>query len=241
MPRIEMTLRPDSDWNAEGIEDWSYALAAFLTEKGKGIKHHLRLLPGYQIIKLSTDEEEWEVLLSESERVVMLDGFSVYGSVEREFAYFTVKFARQIGAIHFCASLVRDEDEVFWRSLGANFRPDPVPLKGAIKRNLVGVEQLHKLSLLVTYKNEPVLCLEPIFCNTHAPGPISLAQRRVEKLLGGQPLGFASRVAMQCPWEVGKTQWDHLLAFSRLQVFDVFSDIVFKQYFSIDLREVPHL
>jgi len=105
-------------------------------------------------------------------------------------------------------------------------QPDPVPLQESILREKVAIKQLAKFSLLVTYEEKPVLCLEPIMCNAHEPGLASLAQRRLEKMYGGTPLGFASRMAVHCPWNITREQWDDLLAFSRLQAFDLLEGLV---------------
>ncbi|MFZ3371656.1 MAG: hypothetical protein WA131_01305, partial [Desulfitobacteriaceae bacterium] len=106
-------------------------------------------------------------------------------------------------------------------------QPDPIPLEGDIFRERVAIQNQSKQSLLITYDEQPVLCLEPVICNAHAPGPISLAQRRLEKEFGGQPLGFASRVAVHSPWEISKAQWDDLLAYTRLQAYDLISEGIF--------------
>ena len=225
MPWIEIELSPRSEWNDEGLEDWAQALGSFLSKKGTGLAPQIRMLPGYNVVQLG-EAGSGELTLSGSERLVILDGLSLNGNVECDFARFAVRFARHMGAVGFCVSGVSSSERSFWRKLGGVIKPDPVPLKGAIRRESVTIRQLAKFSLLVTYKNKPVLCLEPITCNAHAPGLVSLAQRRLEKVYGGTPLGFASRVAVHCPWVISREQWDDLLSFSRLQAFDLLEDLV---------------
>ena len=225
MPWIEIELSPRSEWNDEGLEDWAQALGSFLSEKGIGAAPQIRMLPGYNVVQLG-EEGSGELTLSGSERLVILDGLSLKGNVECDFARFAVRFARHMGAVGFCVSGASSAERSFWRKLGGVIKPDPVPLKGPIRRESVTIRQLAKFSLLVTYKNKPVLCLEPITCNAHAPGLVSLAQRRLEKVYGGTPLGFASRVAVHCPWVISREQWDDLLSFSRLQAFDLLEDLV---------------
>lgn len=225
MPWMEIELSPRSEWNEEGLEDWALALGTFLAERGTGIQPQIRMLPGYHVVQLG-EEGIGELILSGAERLVILDGLSLKGNVECDFARFVVRFARQMGAVGVCVSIASSEERTFWKRLGGRLQPDPIPLEDAIRREKVQVRQLAKFSLLVTYDKEPVLCLEPITCNAHAPGPVSMSQRRLEKLYGGNPLGFASRVAVHCPWEINKEQWDDLLAYSRLQAFDLLADLV---------------
>ena len=225
MPWIEIELSPRSEWNEDGLEDWAQALGAFFSEKGTGLEPQIRILPGYNVLQLG-EAGIGELTLSSSERLVILDGLSLKGNVECDFARFAVRFARHMGAVGFCISSASSVERNFWRKLGGVIKPDPVPLKGSICRGRVTIKQLAKFSLLVTYEDEPVLCLEPIACNAHAPGLVSLAQRRLEKMYGGTPLGFASRVAVHCPWIISREQWDDLLSFSRLQAFDLLEEIV---------------
>lgn len=225
MPWIEIELSPRAEWNEEGLEDWSQALGAFLTEKGTGLNPSIRMLPGYNVVQLG-EEGIGELTLSGSERLVILDGLSLKGNLECDFVRFVVRFARQMGAVGVCVSNASSAEGGFWRKLGGVIQPDPVPLKGSIRRRKVAIKQLANFSLLVTYGGEPVLCLEPIMCNAHAHGLVSLAQRRLEKMYGGTPLGFASRMAVHCPWTITREQWDDLLSFSRLQAFDLLEGLV---------------
>lgn len=226
MPWIEIELSPPVEWNEDGLEDWTLALGAFLTERGTGLNPMIRMLPGYNIVQLG-EAGIGELTLSCSERLVILDGLSLKGNVECDFARFVVRFARQMGAVGVCVSNTSSSNERrFWKELGGVVQPDPVSLKESINPGKVGINQLAKFSLLVTYEGEPVLCLEPIMCNAHAPGLASLAQRRLEKMYGGNPLGFASRMAVHCPWNITREQWDDLLAFSRLQAFDLLEGLI---------------
>ncbi|MDR3600666.1 MAG: hypothetical protein P4L49_09345 [Desulfosporosinus sp.] len=225
MPWIEIELSPRSEWNEDGLEDWAQALGSFLSEKGTGLEPQIRMLPGCNVLQLG-EAGIGELTLSSSERLVILDGLSLKGSVECDFARFAVRFARQMGAVGFCVSSVSRTEKSFWRKLGGVIKPDPVPLQGPIRPSRVGIKQLAQFSLLVMYRDEPVLCLEPIRCNAHAPGLVSLAQRRLEKMYAGSPLGFASRVAIHCPWIISREQWDDLLSFSRLQAFDLLANLV---------------
>ena len=225
MPWIEIELSPRSDWNEDGLEDWAQALGSFVTEKGTAREPQIRMLPGYYVLHLG-DTGIGELTLSRSERLVILDGLSLKGQMECDFARFAVRFASHMGAVGFCVSNASSTERIFWRKLGGIIHPDPVPLQGSIQRESVSIKQLAKFSLLVTYEDKPVLCLEPITCNAHSLGLASLAQRRLEKMHGGSPLGFASRVAVHCPWVINREQWDDLLSFSRLQAFDVLEALV---------------
>lgn len=227
MPWIEIALTPRSEWNEDGLEDWALALGAFLTERGTGLNPQIQMLPGYNVVQLG-EAGIGDLTLSSAERLVILNGLSLKGNVECDFARFVVRFALQMGAVGVCVSDASPTEKSFWRQLGGVIQPDPVPLEGSICREKVAIRQLAKFSLQVIYENEPVLCLEPITCNTHSPGLISLAQRRLEKMLGGSPIGFASRVAVHCPWHISRVQWADLLSFSRLQAFDMLEDIVNK-------------
>lgn len=221
MPWMELQLDPQSEWNDEGLDDWSEALSAFLVEKGNGITPNLKALPGYHIIALGENEERGELVISSAERIVVLLGLSFEDSAEKEFAVFVARFAQQMGAIALRVPISSSKGKSFWERMGAVFQPDPGQLKEKIHREKVDVEPLFRYSLQVTYKGKPALCLEPIFCTARSKGVVSLAQRRVEKRLGGQPIGFASRVSAYCPWELSQIQWDDLLSFSRLKCFEV--------------------
>lgn len=228
MPRIEIKLDPVLDWHDEVLDDWQCALGAFLTEKGQRVKPGLRL-PGYEILEITGTENNTEIILSASERLVLLEGLAIESYLEKELAQFVIRFAREMGAESLFVPIISVSEENFWSSFGGKIWPDPGPLDGEIKRDKVGVEKLARVSILVTYAGKPALCLEPIICNIHAPGPVSLAQRRLEKELGGRPLGFASRVAVHCPWDLRRTQWDDLLAYSRLQAFELLESLVIQQ------------
>lgn len=229
MPWVEVELKPNFEWSEEALNDWSHALTAFLTDKGVELRPKARVLPGYQVLSIGEQENMGAIVLSSSERLVLLEGWSLNGPLEQEFAYFTLRFAREMGAVALCTALSSDAEEDFWLKMGGIVRPDPVPLAGKITRRKVDVLPLGKLSILVRYDGQPALCLEPIACNAHAPGPVSLAQRRLEKMFGGRPLGFASRVAVHCPWEISKSQWDDLLAFSRLKSFELLHKMVWEE------------
>ncbi|MDP4161113.1 MAG: hypothetical protein Q8911_15365 [Bacillota bacterium] len=224
MPWIEIELSPQTEWNEDGLEDWALALGAFLMERGTELNPQIRMLPGYHVLQLG-DAGIGELRLSSSERLVLLNGFTLKGDTECDFARFVVRFACEMGAVGVCVSSTSFSDRNFWRKLGGVIKPDPVKLEGPIVRSKVAIQQLAKFSLQVTYESKPVLCLEPITCNAHAQGPISLAQRRLEKIYGGH-LGFASRLAVHCPWEVSREQWSDLLSYSRLQAFDLLEGMV---------------
>lgn len=225
MPWIEIELSPQTEWNEDGLEDWASALGAFLMQKGTELNPQISILPGYHVFQLG-EAGSGEIKLSRSERLVLLNGFTLKGTVEDDFARFLVRFAQQMGAVGVCVSGINLSDGDVWRKLGGIVKTDPVLLEGPIQRKNVGIQQLAKFSLLVTYECQPVLCLEPITCNVHAPGLISLAQRRLEKMYGGGPLGFASRLAVHCPWQVSREQWNDLLSFTRLQAFDLLERMV---------------
>lgn len=225
MPWMEIELSPRSEWNEDGLEDWAQALGAFLTDRGTGLNPKIHALPGLNVLELG-EEGIGELTLSSAERLVILDGLSLDGTMECDFAHFVVRFARQMGAVGVCISIKSPEDKQFWRKLGGIIQPDSVPLEGPIVRENVAIRQLSKFSLLVTYEGAPALCLEPITCNAHAPSLISLSQRRLEKMYSKNPLGFASRVAVHCPWKFNREQWDDLLSYSRLQAFDLLEKLV---------------
>ena len=227
MPWMELPLNPLTDWNEAGLPDWAEALGAFLTEKGKGVTPSLQVLPGYHILALGEDEEAGELLISSSERLIVLVGMKLANSSDREFAGVVARFAREMGAVALRAPIHYSSEKDFWKRLGAEVVPDPVPLHEPIRRERVGVKTLYKQSLIVTYRGKPALCLEPIFCTARPSGPVSLTERRLEKLFGGgRPIGFASRVSAHSPWEINKTQWDNLLAYSRLEAYEVLAKLV---------------
>ncbi|AFM42660.1 hypothetical protein Desaci_3779 [Desulfosporosinus acidiphilus SJ4] len=225
MPWMEIEINPQSDWNEEGLEDWTLALGAFLTEKGTELKPEIRRLPGFNIVHMG-EEGAGALTLHNAERLVLIDGIELKGASDFDFARFVIRFAGQMGAVGVCASINSSAERHFWEQIGGILRPDPVSLEGKIIRDKVSIQQLIKFFLLVTYEEEPVLCLEPITVNCHAPGIISLAQRRLEKMYGGNPLGFASWRAVHCPWTITQDQWQDLLAYSRLQAFDLLEELV---------------
>lgn len=225
MPWIEIELSPRSEWNEDGLQDWVLALGAFLTERGTELNPEIQMLPGYNVVQLGK-EGIGDLTLSRAERLVILNGLSLKGNVECDFARFVVRFALQMGAVGVCVSNAGSSEKGFWRKLGGVIQPDPVLLEGSVCREKVAIRQLAKFSLQVMYENKPVLCLEPIICNAHSSGLISLAQRRLEKMYGGIRLGFASRVAVHCPWIISRGQWADLLAYSRLEAFELLEDIV---------------
>ncbi len=227
MSWMELELNPQSEWNEEALADWSCALTAFFTENGHEGQPKIRVLPGYQILTFGDPNNSGEIILSASERLVLLEGWSIFREPERDLATFVIRLARQMGAKALCISIISDEDRSFWGRLGAKLQPDPIPLEGDIYRERVAIHNQSKQSLVITYDEQPVLCLEPVICNAHAPGPISLAQRRLEKEFGGKPLGFASRVAVHSPWEINKEQWDDLLAYTRIEAYELISEGIF--------------
>ena len=211
----------------EALADWSCSLTAFFTENGHEGQPKIGVLPGYQILTFGDPNNSGEIILSASERLVLLEGWSIFREPERDLATFVIRLARQMGAKALCISIISDEDRSFWGRLGAKLQPDPIPLEGDIYRERVAIHNQSKQSLVITYDEQPVLCLEPVICNAHAPGPISLAQRRLEKEFGGKPLGFASRVAVHSPWEINKEQWDDLLAYTRIEAYELISEGIF--------------
>ena len=107
MPWIEIELSPRVEWNEDGLEDWTLALGAFLTERGTGLNPMIKMLPGYNIVQLG-ETGIGELTLSSSERLVILDGLSLKGNVECDFARFVVRFACQMGALNrLCVMLMR--------------------------------------------------------------------------------------------------------------------------------------
>ncbi|MGE4271358.1 MAG: hypothetical protein AB7E31_00610 [Desulfitobacterium sp.] len=227
MPWMELSIDPLTDWNEEGLADWAEALGAFLTERGREIKTSLQRLPGYLIVRMGEEDEAGELLVSSSERLIVMMGLTVKDDSEREFAEMLTRFAKEMGAVALRAPIHYLAEKSFWQRLGALDVPEPVPLHEEIQRNKVGVELLYMQSLLVTYRDQPALCLEPIFCTARSDGPQSLAARRVEKLLGGgRPIGFASRVSAYSPWQFEKKEWDELLAYSRLESYEMLEQLV---------------
>lgn len=227
MPWMELPLNPMTDWDEEGLPDWAEALGAFLTEKGKGVTPSLQVLPGYHVLSLGEDEAAGELLISSSERLIVLMGLTFENSSNREFAGYVARFAREMGAVALRAPVHHSTERQFWRKLGAEVIPDPVLLREKVRREMVGVEALFGQSILVTYRGKPALCLEPIFCTARPGGLVSLAERRLEKLFGGgHPIGFASRISAHSPWEIEKIQWDDLLAYSRLEAYEVLAKLV---------------
>ncbi|MEL1134250.1 hypothetical protein AAC978_03615 [Desulfitobacterium sp. THU1] len=227
MPWMELCIDPLTDWNEEGLADWAEALGAFLTERGREIKTSLQRLPGYLIVRMGEEDEAGELLVSSSERLIVMMGLTVKDDSEREFAEMLTRFAKEMGAVALRAPIHYLAEKKFWQRLGALDVPEPVPLHEEIQRSKVGVELLYKQSLLVTYRGQPALCLEPIFCTARPDGPQSLAARRVERLLGGgRPIGFASRVSSYSPWQFEKKEWDELLAYSRLESYEKLEQIV---------------
>lgn len=227
MPWMELPLNPLRDWDEEGLADWAEALGAFLTERGKAITTSLQYLPGYQIVNMGEGEEAGELLISSSERLIVMMGLTVKNSVECEFAEMLTRFARQMGAKALRVPIKYLAEQKYWEKLGAQDVAEPVLLGEEIQREKVGVEPLYKKSLLVTYRDKPALCMEPIFCTARPDGPVSLAARRLERLLGdGGPIGFASRVSSYSPWEFERRKWDDLLAYSRLEAYEVLEALV---------------
>ena len=235
MPWMELSLKPTRDWEEEGLADWAEAMGAYLVQRGKGIKISLQMLPGYQIVKFGEEQGAGELLISSAERLIVLMGLAVKSPKEREFAEILLRFAQEKGALGLRVPINYVAEKVFWQSRGAQIVPEPVPLREEIQKDKVGVKPLHKHSLMVTYKNKPALCLEPIYCTARPKGPVSMAARRLEKLLGGGlPIGFASRVSAYSPWEFERRKWDDLLAYSRLEAYEVLEKLVLES-----LPQVP--
>ncbi|AGA70236.1 hypothetical protein Desdi_2824 [Desulfitobacterium dichloroeliminans LMG P-21439] len=227
MPWMELCLDPLTDWDEEGLADWAEALGAFLTERGRKITTSLQRLPGYLIVRMGEEDEAGELLVSSSERLIVMMGLTVKNDSEREFAEMLTRFAKEMGAVALRAPIQYLAEKRFWQRLGALDVPEPVLLQEEIQREKVGVELLYKQSLLVTYRDHPALCLEPIFCSARPDGPQSLAARRVEKLLGGgRPIGFASRVSAYSPWQFDKKEWEEILAYSRLESYELLEQLV---------------
>lgn len=222
MPRMEMILKPVVEWQEENVEDWSCALGAYLTDKGLEVKRGFRL-PGYEALELLGEGMKAELILSASERLMVLEGFPVVNARQEEAVRILLYFARKMGAERLFIPAESGAEEQFWQKAGAQALPEPQPLSEKIKREKIAVESLGGVSLLVCYQGEPVLCLEPIACSVHAPGLICLAQRRLEKYVGG-PLGFVSRVAGYCPWVLEREQWDDVLAYSRIKAFEILAE-----------------
>lgn len=219
MQRMEILLKPVVEWQDESVADWSCALGAYLAEKGLEVKQGFRL-PGYEALELLGKDMKAELILSASERLMVLEGFPVVDAGQEEVARILLYFARKMGAERLFIPAESGVEEKFWQKAGAQTLPEPQALSERIKREKIAVESLGGVSLLVRYQGKALLCLEPIACSVHAPGLISLAQRRLEKHFGG-PLGFASRVAGDCPWALEREQWDDVLAYSRLEAFEV--------------------
>jgi len=219
MPRMEIFLHPDSEWQKDSLEDWCCALGAFLYDQGIGIKRGF-CLPGYEVLEIQGAEFRAELILHASERLVILQGFPIKNIIHEEMAQVLLRFARNMGAEWLFIPTESSRETEFWRQAGGLPLPDPRTLKEKIRRECVSVESLGGVSLLVRYRREPALCLELIACTAHAPGLVSLAGRRLERYFGS-PLGFASRIAARCPWELERAQWEDLLAYSRLKAFEV--------------------
>lgn len=227
MVKLEVPLTPDAEWNEHGLEDWYEALNGLLAEKGWTTRAALQI-PGYQVIEFASMDgkaKAGDLILSEGERAVVVLGLSLHDDWKQDFIRFMLQFACGIGA-QALLTYAENYQLDFWRDLGAKFLPDPEPFPSPVESALVSVTLLPGMSLLVTYQGHPVLCLEPIACNVHAQGVISLAQRRIERHFGGVPLGFASRVATRCPWDIPREVWDELLACSRLQAYEIIAQII---------------
>ncbi|WP_407307402.1 hypothetical protein [Desulfosporosinus sp. SB140] len=117
MPWIEIEINPQSDWNEECLEDWALALGAFLTEKGTSLKPEIHMLPGYNVVQLG-EEGAGALTLRSSERLVLIDGLELKGTVDYDFARFVVRFASQMGAVGVCASINSSAERNFWRKMG---------------------------------------------------------------------------------------------------------------------------
>lgn len=227
MAWMEVTLHPMKEWDEEGLANWAVALGAFFMEKGIPMETSLEYLPGYQIIKLDQGEKTGELLISSSERLLVLMGLSFKTYSDWDILNVLSQFARKIGAMALRTRINNIAEKEFWQRRGAIEIPDPVPLQEDIQKRLVEIEPLYKQSLLVRYRGKPALCLEPIFCNGRPEGVVSLAARRLERLLGdGSPIGFASRISAYSPWEFTKVQWDDLLAYSRLEAYEILERLV---------------
>jgi len=112
MSWIEIEISPRVEWNEDGLEDWTLALGTFLTERGTGLNPMIRILPGYNVVQLG-ETGIGELTLSSSERLVILDGLSLKGNIECDFARFVVRFARQMGAVGVCVSNASSSERGF--------------------------------------------------------------------------------------------------------------------------------
>jgi len=218
MPWLKLSLEPDTEWNTLYLEDWEEAIRSFFARRGESFYPKRWEFPGYYIIEMGKNGEWGEITLSQAEKVVVLKNLRLGYEVEDDFAIFICKFARQMGAANLF--IFTENDHTVWYNYGAIDQPDPEPLKEDIVPEKVGIEPLKNFALGITYGGYPVLCLEPIQCTARSSKLISLSQQRLEKMLGSGPIGFASRMAVQCPWFIEKKQWQDLLAWSRLRCFD---------------------
>ncbi|MFZ3372942.1 MAG: hypothetical protein WA131_07990, partial [Desulfitobacteriaceae bacterium] len=123
MSWMELELDSQSEWNEEALTDWSCALTAFFAESGYGGQPKIRVLPGYQILTFGSLKKSREIILSASERIILLEGFSILGEPERELAFFIIRFARQMGAKALFVSICSDVDRLFWIQRGGNLQP----------------------------------------------------------------------------------------------------------------------
>lgn len=140
MPWIEISLSPRSEWNEEGLNDWTCALGAFLTERGTGLNPQIQMLPGQNIVQLG-EGGIGNLTLSSAERLVIIDRLSLQGSMECDFARFLVRFALQMGALGVCVSNASFSEKNFWQKLGGIIKPDPGPLLEAISPEKVAIKQ----------------------------------------------------------------------------------------------------
>lgn len=221
MLRLEVPIKPCSDWSDYTLKDWGEALEAFLSERQWELKAAFAV-GGYRIIDFGapdTGKRAGELIFSRGERAVSLLGPAVRGKWEQELVQSVLLTARAMGAVVFY-TYGEDGQWLFWEKLGAKRLPEVTPFPEPFRAENVQVTPLFGLSLLVGYAGQPVLCLEPIACNSHGKGLASLAQKRAEKRCGEVALGFSSRIAARCPWQVPKPVWENLLACSRLRAFE---------------------
>ena len=128
MPWMEVKLQPQRDWNEMALDIWVRALQGFLAEKGMRLRPKIRVLPGYQVVSIDGETAPGEIILSASERLVLLEDWCLRGPLDREMAGVVMRVARNTGATALCLPPSAPEAEQFWLSFGAIMHPDPVPL-----------------------------------------------------------------------------------------------------------------
>ena len=221
MLRLVIPLDHGTDWREYSLTEWSNALHPFMAEA----KWEMRLAfthSGYRVVEFGSVQKTGkraELIFSSGERAVSLNNFKVEGPWRRTLAEEILHLVKGIGAVGFY-TWAEEEQCSFWCNRGAVVLPEAKPFPEVVCREKINVESLFGSCLLVTYAGHPVLCLEPIVCKRPPLGVISLAQYRVEQMLGGLSLGFSSRVSMRSPWKVPGDVWQDLLSYSRLEAYE---------------------